>query len=41
MGEAFRQLQKTYKFEIIDANRSVNSVNRELRKEISAVLDGE
>jgi dTMP kinase len=41
MGEAFRQLQKTYKFEIIDANRSVNSVNRELRKEISTVLDGE
>jgi len=41
MGEAFRQLQKTYKFEIIDANRSVNSVNKELRKKIGAVLDGE
>jgi dTMP kinase len=41
MGEAFRQLQKTYKFEIIDANRSVSSVNKELRKKISAVLDAE
>ncbi len=41
MGEAFRQLQKTYKFEIIDANRSVNSVNKELRKKISAVIDAE
>jgi len=41
MGEAFRQLQKTYKFEIVDANRSVSSVNKELRKKISAVLDGE
>jgi len=41
MGEAFRLLQKTYKFEIIDANRPVNSVNKELRKKISAVLDSE
>ena len=41
MGEAFRQLQKTYKFEIIDANRSVASVNKELRKKISAVMDSE
>jgi dTMP kinase len=41
MGEAFRQLQKDYKFEIIDANRSVNSVNKELRKKISAVIDSE
>ena len=41
MGEAFRQLQKTYKFEIIDANRPVNSVNKELRKKISAVIDGD
>jgi len=40
MGEAFRQLQKTYKFEIIDANRPVNSVNKELRKKISAVIEG-
>ncbi len=41
MGEAFRQLQKTYRFEIIDANRPVNSVNKELRKKISAVIDAE
>ncbi|MEI8288061.1 MAG: dTMP kinase [Verrucomicrobiota bacterium] len=39
MGEAFRQLQKTYKFEIIDANRSVNSVNKDLRRKIGAVID--
>ena len=41
MGEAFRQLQKTYRCEIIDANRPVNSVNKELRKKISAVIDAE
>ena len=39
MGEAFRQLQKTYEFEIIDANRSVNSVNKELRKKINVILE--
>jgi dTMP kinase len=38
MGEAFRQLQKTYQFEIISANHSVDSVNKELRRKISAVL---
>jgi dTMP kinase len=38
MGEAFRQLQKTYQFEIVDANRSMSAVNKELRKKISAVL---
>ena len=38
MGEAFRQLQKTYQFEIVDANRSMNAVNKELRKKISAVI---
>jgi dTMP kinase len=41
MGEAFRQLQKTYKFEIVDANRPVTSVNKELRKKIGAVLESE
>lgn len=41
MGEAFRHLQKTYKFEIVDANRSVSAVNKDLRKKISAVLDSE
>ena len=41
MGEAFRLLQKNYKFEFLDANRPVNAVNKELRKKISAILDGE
>jgi dTMP kinase len=41
MNDAFRQLQKAYKFEIIDANRTVGAVNKELRKKISTVLDGE
>jgi dTMP kinase len=41
MGEAFRQLQKTYKFEIIDANRPVNAVNKDLRKKISAIINGD
>jgi dTMP kinase len=39
MGESFRHLQKTYKFEFIDANRPVSVVNKELRKKISAVLE--
>lgn len=39
MGDAFRLLQKTYKFEIIDASRSVDSITKELRKKISAILD--
>jgi dTMP kinase len=39
MGEAFRVLQKTYQFEIINANRSVGSVTKELRKKIGALLE--
>jgi dTMP kinase len=39
MGDAFRQLQKTYHFNIIDANRSVGSVTKDLRKKISALLE--
>jgi len=39
MGEAFRQLQKSYCFDIIDANRPVAYVTRELHKKISALLD--
>ena len=39
MGDAFRQLQKTNQFDIIDANRSVNSVTKELRKKIGALLE--
>jgi dTMP kinase len=38
MQTAFRQLQKTYGFTIVDANRSVGDVAEELRKKISAVL---
>lgn len=41
MGDAFRRLQKTYKFDIIDANRSVADVNKELRTKIGAILDEE
>ena len=39
MGEAFRKLQKSYQFEIIDANRSVTSITKELRKKIAALLE--
>jgi dTMP kinase len=38
MGAAFRQLEKSYHFDIIDANRSVGLVTRELRKKIGALL---
>jgi dTMP kinase len=41
MQAAFRRLQKTYDFTIVDANRSVDSVTKQLRKEIRALLDGE
>lgn len=39
MQEQFHRLQKTYGFEIIDANRSMDSITRELRKKINALLD--
>ena len=38
MGEAFRQLEKSYHFDIIDANRSVGAVTKELRKKIGQLL---
>jgi dTMP kinase len=38
MQAAFRQLQKTYGFDIVDANRSVDSVTKELRKKIGALM---
>jgi dTMP kinase len=41
MHMAFRQLQKTYGFTILDGNRSVDSVTKELRKKIGALLAGE
>ena len=39
MQTTFHRLQKTYGFEIVDANRSANAVNRDLRKKISAILN--
>jgi thymidylate kinase len=39
MQITFHQLQKTYGFDIVDANRSVDSVTKELRKKISALLE--
>jgi dTMP kinase len=40
MQTAFRQLQKTYGFTIVDSNRSVDAVTGELRKKMGAVLAG-
>src|SRR5215471_5468909 len=40
MQSAFRQLQKSYGFTIVDGNRSVSEVTVELRKKISAVING-
>jgi len=39
MGEAFIKLQKTYGFEIVDANRSMDSITKELRKQIAALIE--
>ncbi len=36
----FRRLQKTYDFNIVDANRSMDSVTGELRKKIGVLLNG-
>lgn len=40
MRLAFRKLQKSYGFTIVDGNRPVDEVNAELRKNIEAVLEG-
>ena len=37
--DVFQRLQKTYAFNIVDANRSMDSVTKELRKKIGALLD--
>ena len=37
----FRRLQKTYNFTVVDANRSVDAVTKQLRKEIRALLGEE
>ena len=39
MGDAFRKLQKIYGFDIVDANRSTDSITKELRQKIKALLD--
>jgi dTMP kinase len=39
MQDVFKTLQKTYGFDIVDANRSVNSVTKELRKKIAALIE--
>jgi dTMP kinase len=39
MQMAFRQLQKTYGFTIVDGNRSVDFASKELRKKIGALLE--
>jgi dTMP kinase len=38
MQGAFRKLQKTYSFTIVDGNRPVGSITKELRKKIRMVL---
>ena len=40
MQMAFRQLQKSYGFTIVDGNRSVDFVTKELRRKIGALLEG-
>ena len=40
MEKQFRRLQRTYGFTIVDANRSVEEINAELRRKISAVVAG-
>ncbi len=37
----FQQLQQTYGFNIVDANRSMDAVTSELREKIGALLNGE
>jgi dTMP kinase len=38
MQGAFRKLQKTYGFTIVDANRPVGSITKELRKKIRVII---
>lgn len=40
VGKQFQRLQSTYGFTIVDAQRSVDEINLELRKKISAVMAG-
>jgi thymidylate kinase len=38
MGDAFLKLQKIYGFDIVDANRPMESITKELRKKIGSLL---
>jgi thymidylate kinase len=38
MQVAFRQLRKNYGFTVVDGNRPVSSITKELRKKIRALL---
>jgi dTMP kinase len=40
VGKQFQRLQSTYEFTIVDAHRSIEEINLELRKKISAVMAG-
>jgi hypothetical protein len=40
MQQTFRHLQTTYGFTIVDGMRSAEALNADLRKKISAVLEG-
>jgi dTMP kinase len=40
VGKEFLRLQSTYGFTIVDAHRSVEEINMELRKKISSVMAG-
>jgi dTMP kinase len=40
MGRAFRRLQALYGFNIVDGNRPVDAITKELRRKIGAVLAG-
>src|SRR5437763_7523830 len=40
MAAAFRELQKSYGFNIVDGNRSVEAVTQDLRQKIGALLEG-
>ena len=40
MQAMFHKLQKTYGFDIVDANRSTDAVTKELRKKIGTLLEG-
>jgi dTMP kinase len=40
MLEAFKRLQSTYRFTMVDGHRGVDDINAELRNQIEHVLEG-